>query len=174
MGALGSHAEARSIAQPSLVPLHPTHPQFISPASLCQAERSASKCEVVEIQSFVTAATNIKPERGFHERSKMYPRKGSSEKCEASHQGLRGVSQDRRHLGSSAHVPGVWKGRLLRLLPEPPRHGTLPRSRASHRAIHGTRGRLALVLHRPDLSITSDFYQFSAKPGRHLDSFLAR
>ena len=38
-------------------------------------------------------------------------------------------------LGSSAHVPGVRQGGLLRLIQEPPCHGALPRGGASDHAI---------------------------------------
>src|ERR1039458_2705404 len=61
------------------------------------------------------------------------------------------MSQDRRQLGSSAYVPGVREGRLLRFLQEPPCHRALPLRRPPDHAIHRTWGRLAMVLHRRDL-----------------------
>src|ERR1700684_2944726 len=58
------------------------------------------------------------------------------------------MSPDRRHLGPPAYVPGVRKGRLLRLIQEPACHGSLPRRGASYHALGRARGRLALVLYR--------------------------
>src|ERR1700733_13379832 len=61
------------------------------------------------------------------------------------------MSQDRRHLGPPAYVPGVRKGRLLRLIQEPACHGSLPRRGASYHELGRARGRLALVLYRRNL-----------------------
>src|SRR3984957_10029370 len=57
------------------------------------------------------------------------------------------MSQDGRQLGSSADVPAVRQGRRLVFIQNPPRHGSLPRRRASGYAFGGTWRRLALVLY---------------------------
>src|SRR6266516_3656814 len=62
---------------------------------------------------------------------------------------LRGLPEDRRHLGPPARMPLMRPRRLLRQLPEPPRHQTLPRHPAPHRPVLPARRGLALVLRGP-------------------------
>ena len=45
---------------------------------------------------------------------------GSREERKAAYQGMRRVPEDGRHVGASAHVPGVRACGLLRLVEEPP------------------------------------------------------
>src|SRR3954451_3417900 len=54
--------------------------------------------------------------------------------------------EDRRVVRATAAAPGVRKGRLLRRLPEPPRHGALPRDEPPDRALGGAGRGMELVL----------------------------
>src|SRR5882762_8015054 len=61
-------------------------------------------------------------------------------------QGLRGMPQDGRHLGSSSLVFELRPRRLLRLLEKQARHETLSRREASRRPLAGTGRELDVVL----------------------------
>ena len=74
-------------------------------------------------------------------------------KVKPQYQRLRGVPENRRHLGAPAHVPGVRPCGLLRLVKEPPRARPLPRHAAPADSIRRARRRLALVLHRRDVPV---------------------
>src|SRR5579863_1872078 len=65
---------------------------------------------------------------------------------EAAHEGLRGVSEDGRHVGAPENVSGVRTRGLLRFIEEPPRTCALSRDAASADPKRRTRRGLALVL----------------------------
>jgi hypothetical protein len=103
--------------------------------------RELARTSRFHLQSAVPGGTH-----GTH----LLPRRRPRQKRQAAHQGLRRMSQDRQHLGPPPHVPRMWQGRLLRLIPPSPRYRPLPRNRPPHHALRPTRRRLALVLHRPE------------------------
>ena len=67
---------------------------------------------------------------------------------EAAHEGLRGVSEDGRHVGAPENVSGVRTRGLLRFIEEPARASAFSCDAASHYSLGGARGGLALVLYR--------------------------
>ena len=58
-------------------------------------------------------------------------------------------------MAASAHVPGVRPRGLLRLIAESPRAGAFPRDAAPADPVRRARRRLALVLHRRGVPVTS-------------------
>jgi hypothetical protein len=64
---------------------------------------------------------------------------------------MRGLSEDRRHVGPSADVPGVRACGLLRFIAKPARAGAFSCYAASSDPVGGTRRGLALVLYRRDV-----------------------
>ncbi len=82
---------------------------------------------------------------GRHGRE-LQPCWGACEECEAAHQGVRGVPEERRQMDAPAHVPGVWARGLLRLVEWPARAGALSRDKAPAHAVRRARGEVALVL----------------------------
>jgi signal transduction histidine kinase len=84
--------------------------------------------------------------KGSANENRSAPRRSSRPAPQESR--LRRLPQNRRFVGPPARLPDVRPRRLLRFLPQPPRHQALSHQPPPDRAIHRARRRLGLVLRR--------------------------
>ena len=82
----------------------------------------------------------------------LWAYQGSHQVSEAIRKRMRRLPENRRHLGPPAHVPGMRPCGLLRLIEESPRTRPLWRDASPHHRLSRARRKVAMVLHRRDVS----------------------